>query len=545
MVRGFGLVTRSAGSICLGLVGCLTVMAPAGAAQSAWAASDPSSSSGQTVVQVTARPTTSAVSCQQTALAVGQSTTCTTTVTDTGPGQAITPAGTVRVSGHLSDSFAGSPCTLTGSGGTASCQVIYTPIAFGLGQRTITAAYYGDETHHGSHGSTTVNVAVDSPNLGGETFESSGPPDTGSPCGPGSSPTFAFKTSDISAAGMYAPGFAISGTLNAITLSGQAVFSISDSLGRVLARGAMTLSGGEVFCQEAGDLVQLNGSSFAYTARIFTTSGVRYDTGTGDLRFSNLHGDSGYLSAAFRSTKPALTSVIDYPDFSTTAGLALNGSAAQVGGALRLTDGGGSAGSVWSLTPVYPAESFATTVTLGSSGPDGFALVIQRDPAGAGALGTQLGYGGITPSLAVYFKPSSDSFPVPVSVYEDGTLAAVPPSPFGTCLDFTPPAPFTIDYNAATHELDITGNSSGGPCVFTVNVPLDLQAVLGGPAPALAGLTASSTSGGTAQTQLDSWQLSQPAINRTARAFSRPRPRGVEEYAEPTPLHRKPAARRR
>jgi hypothetical protein len=45
-----------------------------------------------------------------------------------------------------------------GTGSTAACQVTYTPTAVGLGQHTITANYYGDEYHNGSHGQTTITV---------------------------------------------------------------------------------------------------------------------------------------------------------------------------------------------------------------------------------------------------------------------------------------------------------------------------------------------------------------------------------------------------
>jgi YVTN family beta-propeller protein len=117
-----------------------------------------SPSSGQTAIQVLARATTTTLSCQQNLLSVGQSTVCTATVTDTAPGTATTPTGTVRMDGHTIDSFTGSPCTLAGSGASSSCQITYTPLAAGPGQHTITAYYSGGGTHSPSHGQTTITV---------------------------------------------------------------------------------------------------------------------------------------------------------------------------------------------------------------------------------------------------------------------------------------------------------------------------------------------------------------------------------------------------
>jgi hypothetical protein len=58
------------------------------------------------------------------------------------------------------DTFTGSPCTLSGSGGVASCQVTYTPGMVGNGVHTLTASYGGDKLHSGSKGKTTVTVTA-------------------------------------------------------------------------------------------------------------------------------------------------------------------------------------------------------------------------------------------------------------------------------------------------------------------------------------------------------------------------------------------------
>ncbi len=106
-------------------------------------------------------PTASTVSCSPGTLAVGQSTTCTVTITDNvGSGQ-TTPTGMVSFASSGAGSFSGAgSCTLSGNGASASCQVAYTPSATGTPRRsdTITASYGGDPTHTTSSGSATVTV---------------------------------------------------------------------------------------------------------------------------------------------------------------------------------------------------------------------------------------------------------------------------------------------------------------------------------------------------------------------------------------------------
>ncbi len=118
------------------------------------------SSSDQTLVAVSARATTTSVTCLQSTLSVGETTTCAATVTDTSGGPAITPTGSVSFSGHGGDSFTGSPCTLSGSDGTAGCQVSYAATAVGTGSHTLAAAYGGDSAHRPSRGQTSVTVTA-------------------------------------------------------------------------------------------------------------------------------------------------------------------------------------------------------------------------------------------------------------------------------------------------------------------------------------------------------------------------------------------------
>lgn len=128
---------------------------------------------------------------------------------------------------------------------------------------------------------------------------------------------------------------------------------------------------------------------------------------------------------------------IDYPDFSSTSGLQLNGDAKQEGNVLRLTPALPSkGGAAYSTTPLNPQESFENQFAIsmhdssccspaGKLEPaDGMAFVIQSAGLDAGeGLGGSLGYSGISPSVIVEFdiyynppEPLADH----ISIMKDG-----------------------------------------------------------------------------------------------------------------------------
>lgn len=90
---------------------------------------------------------------------------------------------------------------------------------------------------------------------------------------------------------------------------------------------------------------------------------------------------------------------IAYPNFSSTAGLALNGSASQLGVTLRLTPAvQGQAGTAWATNrqPVAAGFQCQFTFRISPSGSDGLTFILHDDPAGPGALGApggNLAYG--------------------------------------------------------------------------------------------------------------------------------------------------------
>ncbi|HEY1565583.1 MAG TPA: Ig-like domain repeat protein [Solirubrobacteraceae bacterium] len=116
---------------------------------------------GAAYVFVAPDTTTTRVGCVPDAVAVGEPTTCTATVTDIAAGPTA-PTGTVSFGSDTSGgAFSNSGgCTLSPAAATgqASCQVSYTPGQVGSGTHTISATYGGDGTHLASNAGTTVTV---------------------------------------------------------------------------------------------------------------------------------------------------------------------------------------------------------------------------------------------------------------------------------------------------------------------------------------------------------------------------------------------------
>jgi hypothetical protein len=99
-------------------------------------------SNAQTTLGVLDRITSTTLRCDLSTLAVAQPTTCTATVSDISPGKASPAERNGYVIGNRNDSFNPSPCTVSGSGSSLSCQTTYTPTAGKPGaSHQITARY--------------------------------------------------------------------------------------------------------------------------------------------------------------------------------------------------------------------------------------------------------------------------------------------------------------------------------------------------------------------------------------------------------------------
>jgi hypothetical protein len=111
---------------------------------------DLSHSKSDEASQLTVAPdgTTTALSCEPARVTSGQSTVCSTTVTNSDPSSAG-PSGTALFLSTSGGSFSPhSGCILAADGaGRAGCQTIYKPAATARGSASISATYLGDEGH--------------------------------------------------------------------------------------------------------------------------------------------------------------------------------------------------------------------------------------------------------------------------------------------------------------------------------------------------------------------------------------------------------------
>lgn len=183
------------------------------------------------------------------------------------------------------------------------------------------------------------------------------------------------------------------------------------------------------------------------------------------------------LATPARAANPTFS----YPDFSSIAGLRLNGTALQVNSLLRLTPSEPNRiGTVFSTTPIDTQQSFQTSFTIAlhdgtePKPADGMAFVVQNSPLGAGAIspsiGGSLGYNGISPSVAVEFDPyynfEAADPPRPHISINPGTTGshvacAVEGTPEGPCTATLPfplygaPLHVWLDYEPTTQNLRV------------------------------------------------------------------------------------------
>lgn len=184
------------------------------------------------------------------------------------------------------------------------------------------------------------------------------------------------------------------------------------------------------------------------------------------------------ISLAFAAPAGAAT-LFDYPNFSSTAGLTLNGSTIQEGNLLRLTPAlGDKAGSAFATAPVDPRQSFETQFQISMHDftccdvrpADGMAFVLQSEGLGGGnGLGGSLGYGDIAPSVAVEFDTfhnDADPTGAHVAILAEGKLdthyacanEGVPTPPCATSLPFPiygSPVFGWVEYDASTQHMRV------------------------------------------------------------------------------------------
>lgn len=134
-------------------------------------------------------------------------------------------------------------------------------------------------------------------------------------------------------------------------------------------------------------------------------------------RMANLLAQVSFVAATAASMPAHAALVIDYPDFSDTTGLTINGNAARVGNVLRVTrDTFSQAGSAFSTNTVAltSGASFSTYFQFRFTNPggacdgfgcgaDGIVFTVQTVSNNVGGGGGGIGFAGIPNSVGVEF----------------------------------------------------------------------------------------------------------------------------------------------
>ena len=219
--------------------------------------------------------------------------------------------------------------------------------------------------------------------------------------------------------------------------------------------------------------------------------------------------------------------VINYPDFSSVAGLTINGNAAQVGNVLRVTPAiDGQAGSAFSTNTVSLASnaSFSTYFRFRFTNPDlnfcdgqgcgadGLVFVVQTVANNVGGAGGGIGYFGINNSVGIEFDnwlngEWGDVNSNHVGIDLNGSVASVSQIPLAEAdLNAGDIWNAWVDYDSSTQLLEVRATRSAvRPVAPLLSYNVNLAAVLGSNN-AFVGFT-SGTGASHANHDVLSWQL--------------------------------------
>ena len=235
-------------------------------------------------------------------------------------------------------------------------------------------------------------------------------------------------------------------------------------------------------------------------------------------RASPLHLASALASLTLASVATAQT--ISYPDFSSTAGLQLNGSAFQNGAKLTLVPSLFTRnGSAFSTTTVAldPSAAFSTYFTFEilnrrglGNGADGLTFTVQTVASTVGSTGGGLGYAGIPNSAAVEFDTYNNGEPGGsnhVGIDVGGSVTSVVSTPQLTP-DFDDGGVWHawVDYDGASDALEVRwARSDVRPVGSMLSRVLDLPSILGS-SHVFVGFTAA-TGAGAGEHNIRSWSF--------------------------------------
>ena len=208
----------------------------------------------------------------------------------------------------------------------------------------------------------------------------------------------------------------------------------------------------------------------------------------------------GGLAALVFISTATQAAVINYPDFSDTSGLTLNGDAHQVGNVLRLTGNTtGQAGSAFStnLVNLDLNASFSTKFVFNISAPggicdvdgcgaDGIVFVVQTVANNVGGAGGGIGYLGINNSLGVEFDTWDNGSSLGdldgnhVAVDIGGTFTSSPYATVANRMNDGQNHYVWIDYNGATDLLEVRLSlADSRPVAALLSGAFDLPTILG------------------------------------------------------------------
>ncbi|HWB05400.1 MAG TPA: L-type lectin-domain containing protein [Verrucomicrobiales bacterium] len=201
-------------------------------------------------------------------------------------------------------------------------------------------------------------------------------------------------------------------------------------------------------------------------------------------------------------TSSHAATVLNYPNFSNTAGLQLNGAAAQAGSVLRVTPSAAfQGGSVFSTSAVTlnPNVSFSTFFSFridtpggisdfDGQGADGLVFVVQTNSNSVGGAGGGIGYQGINNSLGIefdtWFNPElGDADGNHVGINTNGSLASALGEVNVSAGRLNNGSIWYawVDYDGTTDGLEVRlSTTSTRPAAPIVSSTVDLTTVLGG-----------------------------------------------------------------
>ena len=225
------------------------------------------------------------------------------------------------------------------------------------------------------------------------------------------------------------------------------------------------------------------------------------------------------LVAASATGQAASAQTFSYPDFSSTAGLQINGNAFQNGNKLTLTPAvGNQGGSAFSTSTVALAAnaSFSTVFSFEilnrgglGFGADGLTFTMQTNANNVGGIGGGLGYYGIGNSMAVEFDTYDNGEfggSNHVGIDLNGDINSAYSTPF-LAPDFDDASTWWawVDYDGANQKLDVRwAQSASRPLLAMLSASgLDLASILGS-SNVYVGFTAG-TGGGWGEHNITSW----------------------------------------